>query len=250
MIIFSAKGHNITTAIQMKEAIDSGAGVKGVYTSVVDVDTTKHQLKTHSWKEQFTDIADWTPALNLLGQEEKDQYKQKAKEKPVAPPKPQQKDVFKRLNIIREQTKRFKKLKCEDCSHATNKSSDIKRHVARNHPKTVSDRLDSETDWESQDPKPVIDILGSLSDSEQDVTKESEHEPKTKLPAALQAPTFIPNRDVSMRQGSTPEPDQSSLITHNRDVSRIQNSSPRPNQWSLITPTKDVSRKAKLKSKA
>ncbi|XP_052097915.1 uncharacterized protein LOC127732770 [Mytilus californianus] len=50
MRIFSAEGHNITTAMQMKEAIDSGAGVKGVYTSVVDVDTTKHQLKTHSWK--------------------------------------------------------------------------------------------------------------------------------------------------------------------------------------------------------
>ncbi|VDI54960.1 Hypothetical predicted protein [Mytilus galloprovincialis] len=50
MRIFYAEDHNIITAMQMKEAIDSGAGVKGVYTSVVDVDTTKHQLKTHSWK--------------------------------------------------------------------------------------------------------------------------------------------------------------------------------------------------------
>ncbi|XP_071147975.1 proline-rich protein 36-like [Mytilus edulis] len=53
-------------------------------------------------KDQFNDIADWAPAWNLLGQEEKEAYKQKAKEKPVVPPQPQQKDAFKRLKIIRE----------------------------------------------------------------------------------------------------------------------------------------------------
>ncbi|VDI16018.1 Hypothetical predicted protein [Mytilus galloprovincialis] len=53
-------------------------------------------------KDQFNDIADWAPAWNLLGQEEKEEYKQKAKEKPVVPPQPQQKDAFKRLKIIRE----------------------------------------------------------------------------------------------------------------------------------------------------
>ncbi|XP_071140725.1 putative uncharacterized protein ENSP00000383309 [Mytilus edulis] len=53
-------------------------------------------------KDQFNDIADWAPAWNLLGQEEKEAYKQKAKENPVVPPQPQQKDAFKRLKIIRE----------------------------------------------------------------------------------------------------------------------------------------------------
>ncbi|CAC5390362.1 unnamed protein product [Mytilus coruscus] len=61
-------------------------------------------------KEQFTDIADWAPAWNLLGQEEKEQYKKKAQEKPVAPPKPQQKDAFKRLKIIREHVIELEKL--------------------------------------------------------------------------------------------------------------------------------------------
>lgn len=72
-----------------------------------------------------------------------------------------------------DKTKRFKKFKCEACMYSTNKSSDIKRHVARMYIKTVSDRRDSETDWERQDPGPVIDILGPLSDLEQGVMSET-----------------------------------------------------------------------------
>ncbi|XP_061171627.1 uncharacterized protein LOC133181099 [Saccostrea echinata] len=50
MRIFSSEGHNICTAIQMKEAIESGAGVKGTCIAVVDVDVTKQTLTKHSWK--------------------------------------------------------------------------------------------------------------------------------------------------------------------------------------------------------
>ncbi|XP_061195035.1 uncharacterized protein LOC133203221 [Saccostrea echinata] len=50
MRIFSSEGHNISTAIQMKEAIESGAGVKGTCIAVVDVDVTKQTLTKHSWK--------------------------------------------------------------------------------------------------------------------------------------------------------------------------------------------------------
>ncbi|CAG2207692.1 unnamed protein product [Mytilus edulis] len=53
-------------------------------------------------KDQFNDIADWAPAWNLLGRRKREAYKQKAKENPVVPPQPQQKDAFKRLKIIRE----------------------------------------------------------------------------------------------------------------------------------------------------
>lgn len=34
----------------MKEAIDSGAGVKGTRIAVVDVDVTKQEVTKHSWK--------------------------------------------------------------------------------------------------------------------------------------------------------------------------------------------------------
>lgn len=50
MRIFSSEGHNICTATQMKEAIDSGAGVKGTCIAVVDVDVTKQEVTKHSWK--------------------------------------------------------------------------------------------------------------------------------------------------------------------------------------------------------
>ncbi|CAC5416300.1 unnamed protein product [Mytilus coruscus] len=57
------------------------------------------------------------------------------------------------------------------------REENIERKLERprkNLEKTVSDRLDSETDLERQDPGPVIDMLGPLSDSEHDVTSETQ----------------------------------------------------------------------------
>lgn len=79
--------------------------------------------------------------------------------------------------------------------YATNKSSDIKRHVARMYIKTVSDRRDSEIDWERQDPGPVIDILGPLSDLEQDVMSETPQKSPNEL---LQSTEQISQKDPAV----------------------------------------------------
>lgn len=50
MRTYAAEGNDVTTAEQMKIAIDKGSGVKGVYSVVVAVDTTNQVLNSHSWK--------------------------------------------------------------------------------------------------------------------------------------------------------------------------------------------------------
>ncbi|VDI71673.1 Hypothetical predicted protein [Mytilus galloprovincialis] len=61
--------------------------------------------------------------------------------------------------------------------------------------KTVSDRRDSEIDWERQDPGPVIDILGPLSDLEQDVMSETPQKSPNEL---LQSTEQISQKDPAV----------------------------------------------------
>ena len=50
MRTFVSSGHNITTPVEMKTALDANSGVAGCQVAVVRIDRSKQTLTTHKWK--------------------------------------------------------------------------------------------------------------------------------------------------------------------------------------------------------
>lgn len=46
----AAEGHNISTAYEVKKAIECGKGIQGVQAAVVDINTNNQKIQKHSWK--------------------------------------------------------------------------------------------------------------------------------------------------------------------------------------------------------
>ena len=135
-------------------------------------------------------------------------------------------------------SKRVKKFKCDDCTYATNKSCDMKRHVSRMHPQKVDDsrivveeveevseekvdneglsddRANTDTEWERQDPGTMSNIFGEISDSdkEEETKKVSQKEPS--VMATLRPPlTTDPEIEVGrvVRKPTMPSPVATSI---------------------------------------
>ena len=65
--------------------------------------------------------------------------------------------------------RRVKKFKFSECTYATNKSCDMKRHKSKMHQKSNEEKkvVESDTtDWEKQDPGSMADVIGDVSEDE------------------------------------------------------------------------------------
>ena len=70
-------------------------------------------------------------------------------------------------------TRRVKRFRCQTtgCTYATNKSCDMKRHIANKHSKKTVESAGETTDWEKQDPGDLIGYISDDSSVERPATK-------------------------------------------------------------------------------